>query len=60
MWFDDYGKRNNSIGTFFKRRDDLSGRLFAEFVALKDENEVCILLEFQTDELILVRKIFAV
>lgn len=39
-WFDEYGQRNNSISTFFKRRDDLSGRLFSGFVALYDENNI--------------------
>lgn len=35
-WFDQYGKRNGSTATFFKRRDDPTGRLFSQFVAIKD------------------------
>lgn len=40
LWFDYYGQRNNSIGKFFQRRNDPSGRLFAGFIAIKDDNGI--------------------
>ena len=36
LWFDNYGKRYGSRSTFFKRRDDPSGRLWSQFIAIKD------------------------
>lgn len=36
MWFERYAKKNGTKSKFFKRRDDPSGRLFAQFVAIKD------------------------
>lgn len=35
-WFENYAKRNGTKATFFKRRDDISGRLFSQFIAIKD------------------------
>ena len=36
LWFNTYGKRHGSEAEFFKRRDDPTGRLWAQFVAIKD------------------------
>lgn len=35
-WFDTYGKRYNTRATFFKRRDDPTGRLFSQFVVISN------------------------
>lgn len=40
MWFDRYAKRYDSRCKFFKRRDDPSGRLFSQFVAIMDNTYV--------------------
>lgn len=36
VWFDTYGKVYGTISKFFKRRDDPSGRLYSQFIAIKD------------------------
>lgn len=35
-WFENFGKRYGTISKFFKRRDDPTGRLWSQFVAIKD------------------------
>ena len=40
LWFERYGKRHGSDATFFKRRDDPSGRLYAQFIALRNQSYV--------------------
>lgn len=35
-WFNNYAKRYNTISKFFKRRDDPSGTLFSQFIAIKN------------------------
>lgn len=40
VWFNNYGKRNGSISEFFKRRDDPTGRLFSQFIAIKNDSYV--------------------
>lgn len=36
IWFNTYGKRSGCRAEFFTRRDDPSGRLFAQFIAIQD------------------------
>lgn len=36
LWFETYGRRNNSISTIVKRRDDPTGRLFSQYIGIKD------------------------
>lgn len=36
LWFDTYGKRHDTKAIFFKRRDDPCGRLFSQFIAIKN------------------------
>lgn len=36
VWFDNYGKVYGTTSKFFKRRDDPSGTLFAQFIAIQD------------------------
>lgn len=36
LWFERYGKRYGTRSKFFKRRDDPSGTLFSQFVAIND------------------------
>lgn len=36
VWFDNFGKVYGSKSKFFKRRDDPSGRLFSQFLAIMD------------------------
>lgn len=38
IWFEKLGKRNGSKSTFFKRRDDPCGRLYAQFIAITENN----------------------
>jgi len=38
MWFENYAKRYGTKATFFKRRDDPSGRLFSQFIAITDDS----------------------
>lgn len=40
LWFNNYAKRHNTRAEFFKRRDDPSGRLFSQFVAINDNSYV--------------------
>lgn len=40
LWFEKYAKKNGTQSKFFKRRDDPSGRLFSQFIAIKDGTEV--------------------
>lgn len=40
LWFETYGKRYGSISKFFKRRDDPTGRLWSQFVAIQDDTYV--------------------
>lgn len=40
MWFDNYGKVYGTKAKFFKRRDDPSGRLFSQFIAIMDDTYV--------------------
>ena len=39
-WFNNYGKVYGSKATFFKRRDDPSGRLFSQFIAIIDDTYI--------------------
>jgi len=36
LWFNNYAKRYDTRAEFFKRRDDPSGRLFSQFIAIND------------------------
>lgn len=36
LWFNNFGRVYGTESTFFKRRDDPSGTLFAQFIAIKD------------------------
>lgn len=36
LWFDNYGKRYDTKAKFFKRRDDPTGQLFSQFIAITD------------------------
>ena len=36
MWFDRFGRVYGTASTFFKRRDDPSGTIFSQFIAIKD------------------------
>lgn len=40
LWFETYGKRHNTRTRFFKRRDDPTGRLWSQFVAIIHNTEV--------------------
>lgn len=40
MWFERYGKRYETKAKFFKRRDDPSGTLFAQFIAITNNTYV--------------------
>ncbi len=40
LWFNRYGKRYGTRTEFFKRRDDPSGRLFSQFIAITDNTYV--------------------
>lgn len=40
MWFNNYAKRYNTRSNFFKRRDDPTGKLFSQFIAITDNNYV--------------------
>ena len=40
LWFNKYAKRYNTRAEFFKRRDDPSGRLFSQFIAINDNSYV--------------------
>lgn len=40
LWFETYGKRHNTIAKFFKRRDDPSGRLFSQFIAIVNDTYI--------------------
>ena len=37
-WFENYAKRYGTKATFFKRRDDISGRLFSQFIAINNDS----------------------
>ena len=37
-WFENYAKRYGTKAIFFKRRDDISGRLFSQFIAISDDS----------------------
>lgn len=39
-WFNNFAKRYNTRAEFFKRRDDPTGRLFSQFVAISDGDYV--------------------
>lgn len=39
-WFDVYGKRYNTKARFFKRRDDPTGRLFSQFIAINNDSYI--------------------
>lgn len=36
MWFNKYAKQHNTYAEFFTRRDDPSGKLFSQFIAIKE------------------------
>lgn len=38
LWFNNYAKKYNTRAEFFKRRDDPSGRLFSQFIAINDNS----------------------
>lgn len=38
LWFQNYAQRYNTKAQFFKRRDDPSGRLFSQFIAIVDDS----------------------
>lgn len=38
VWFNNFAKRYDTKSYFFKRRDDPSGRLFSQFVAISDKS----------------------
>lgn len=40
LWFNRYGKRYNTRAEFFKRRDDPSGTLYSQFVAITNNTYV--------------------
>lgn len=40
LWFERYAKRYNTRAEFFKRRDDPTGKLFSQFVVIKDDTYV--------------------
>jgi hypothetical protein len=40
LWFNNFAKRYNTKAHFFKRRDDPSGRLFSQFIAITDNSYV--------------------
>ena len=40
LWFNNFAKRHNTKAYFFKRRDDPSGRLFSQFIAITDNTYV--------------------
>lgn len=40
MWFNNYAKRYGTRSEFFKRRDDPTGRLFSQFIAITDNTYV--------------------
>lgn len=40
MWFNRYAKRYGTRAEFFKRRDDPTGKLFSQFVAITDNSYV--------------------
>lgn len=40
LWFESYGKRYDTKSRFFKRRDDPSGNLFSQFIAINDNSYV--------------------
>ena len=40
LWFNQYGRKYNTTSEFFKRRDDPSGRLFSQFMTIKDESYI--------------------
>lgn len=40
LWFDKYGKVYGTKAKFFKRRDDPSGRLFSQFIAIMDDTYI--------------------
>lgn len=40
LWFEKYAKRYGTYSKFFKRRDDPTGRLFSQFVAITDNTYV--------------------
>lgn len=40
LWFENYGKRYNSRSKFFKRRDDPSGTLFSQFIAITNDSYI--------------------
>ena len=40
LWFDTYGKKCGTRAEFFKRRDDPTGRLFSQFIAITDNTYV--------------------
>ena len=40
MWFKNYARRHNTKAYFFKRRDDPTGKLFSQFVAITKNNYV--------------------
>ena len=37
-WFENYARKYGTKATFFKRRDDISGRLFSQFIAINDDS----------------------
>ena len=40
MWFNKYGRRYGTKAMFFKRRDDPTGKLFSQFIAITDDTYV--------------------
>lgn len=40
VWFNNFARRHNTKAYFFKRRDDPTGRLFSQFVAIVDNTYV--------------------
>lgn len=40
LWFAKYGRRYNSRTRFFKRRDDPSGKLFSQFIAINKDTYI--------------------
>lgn len=40
LWFENFGKVHGTKAKFFKRRDDPSGRLFSQFIAITDDTYV--------------------
>jgi hypothetical protein len=40
LWFNNFGKRYDTIAEFFKRRDDPTGRLFSQFVAITENTYI--------------------